>query len=197
MDHNGQRENLRQVRSVPTVFETREADDGSLHICGYFSVFNSVYQIAPDMSESVAPGAFLSSLNGDVRALTNHDTRLVLGRTTAGTLTLREDETGLWGDITINPKDTDAMNTRERVLRGDVNQCSFGFQIRKEDTEIREDGSVHWTIRDVDLFEVSVCTFPAYEATNVTARSAERAEIRAREFDAWKEKMTRRITSWH
>ena len=196
MDRN---ENIRQVRSVPTRFETREADDGSLMISGYFSVFNSVYEIGPGMSESVAPGAFLSSLNGDVRALTNHDTRLVLGRTTAGTLKLREDETGLWGDIVINPKDSDAMNTRERVLRGDVNQCSFGFAIRKEDAQIREDGSVHWTIRDVELFEVSVCTFPAYEETSVQARSAERAEIRARtreaEFHAWKESIKQKIVS--
>lgn len=195
MEHET-RDALRQVRSVPTTFETREADDGQLIISGYFSVFNTIYEIGPGMSESVAPGAFRNSMQNDVRALTNHDTTLVLGRTTAGTLKLLEDAVGLYGEITINPKDSDAVNTYERVKRGDVSQCSFGFQITKEDTEIREDGSVHWTIRDVNLFEVSVCTFPAYEETNVKARSAERAEIRAREFAAWKEKMTRRIESW-
>lgn len=192
MENNETREALRQVRSVPTRFETREAEDG-LHITGYFSVFNSDYEIWPGMTESVAPGAFLSSLNGDVRALTNHDTTLVLGRTTAGTLKLREDDVGLWGDVTINPKDSDAMNTYARVMRGDVNQCSFGFFIRKEAYEARPDGSDHWTIQDVDLFEVSVCTFPAYEATNVQARSAERAEIRERSFSAWKDKFLRRL----
>ena len=195
MEHET-RDALRQVRSVPTTFETREADDGQLIISGYFSVFNTIYEIGPGMSESVAPGAFRNSMQNDVRALTNHDTTLVLGRTTAGTLKLMEDAVGLYGEITINPKDSDAVNTYERVKRGDVSQCSFGFQITKEDTEIREDGSVHWTIRDVDLLEVSVCTYPAYEETNVKARSAERAEIRAREFAAWKEKMTRRIESW-
>lgn len=187
------RDQLRQVRSVPTTFETREEENGELHISGYFAVFNSNYEIGPMMSESIAPGAFLGSLNGDVRALTNHDTTLVLGRTTAGTLKIREDEIGLWGDITINPKDSDAVNTRERVLRGDVNQCSIGFRILSERTDIREDGSVHWTIEDVELYEVSVCTFPAYEATNVSARSAELAEIRARSFDAWKESLLRRL----
>ena len=191
------RDRLRQVRSVPTRFETREDDNGQPMISGYFAVFNSNYEIGPGMSESVAPGAFLSSLSGDVRALTNHDTTLVLGRTTAGTLKLREDDVGLWGDVIINPKDSDAMNTYERVKRGDVSQCSFGFRITQEDTEVKDDGSVHWTIRDVDLYEVSVCTFPAYEATNVQARSAQLAEIRAREFDAWKENMMRRIESWH
>ena len=191
------RDRLRQVRSVPTKFETREDDNGQLVISGYFSVFNSIYEIGPGMSESVAPGTFLSSLSGDVRALTNHDSTLVLGRTTAGTLKLREDDVGLWGDVIINPKDSDAMNTYERVKRGDVSQCSFGFRITKEDTDVKDDGSVHWTIREVELYEVSVCTFPAYEATNVQARSEQLAEIRAREFDAWKENMMRRIQSWH
>lgn len=195
------RDRLRQVRSVPTKFETREDDNGQLVISGYFSVFNSIYEIGPGMTESVAPGTFLSSLNGDVRALTNHDSTLVLGRTTAGTLKLREDDVGLWGDVIINPKDSDAVNTYERVKRGDVSQCSFGFRITQEDTEVKDDGSVHWTIRDVDLYEVSVCTFPAYEATNVQARSAQRAEIQERRkeesFAAWKENMMRRIESWH
>lgn len=195
------RDRLRQVRSVPTRFETREDDNGQLVISGYFSVFNSIYEIGPGMSESVAPGTFLSSLSGDVRALTNHDSTLVLGRTTAGTLKLREDDVGLWGDVIINPKDSDAVNTYERVKRGDVSQCSFGFRITQEDTEVKDDGSVHWTIRDVDLYEVSVCTFPAYEATNVQARSAQRAEIQERRkeesFAAWKENMMRRIESWH
>ena len=187
------REDLRQVRSVPTIFETREADDGSLHITGYFSVFNSNYEIGFGMSESIAPGTFQNSLDGDIRALTNHDTTLVLGRTTAGTLKLMEDDTGLWGDITINPKDSDAMNAYERVKRGDVNQCSFGFKITKEEVDVRADGSVHWTIQDVNLYEVSVCTFPAYKDTNIQARSAERAEIQERAFSAWKEKIMRRI----
>lgn len=191
------RDRLRQVRSVPTRFETREDDNGQLVIAGYFAVFNSIYEIGPGMSESVAPGTFLSSLSGDVRALTNHDSTLVLGRTTAGTLKLREDDVGLWGDVIINPKDSDAVNTYERVKRGDVSQCSFGFRITKEDTEVKDDGSVHWTIREVELYEVSVCTFPAYEATNVTARSEQLAEIRARETEAWKSKQKERLTKWH
>ena len=179
----------RTVRAVMTEYQTREADDGSRHIAGYFSVFNSNYEIGPGMSESVAPGAFSNSLaGGDIRALTNHDTTLVLGRTKAHTLELREDERGLWGDITINPNDGDAMNTWERVNRGDVDQCSFGFEIVSEDTEYRDDGSVHWTIREVNLYEVSVCTFPAYEATSISARAAERDELKRRRLQAWKEK---------
>lgn len=182
----------RQLRTVATQFETRD-DGGAPHISGYFAVFNSNYEIAPGMSESIAPGAFSNTLSGDIRALINHDTTLVLGRTKAGTLALKEDTRGLWGDIQINPNDQDAMNLYERVKRGDVDQCSFGFNIIREDTEVREDGSVHWTIREVELFEVSACTFPAYEATNISARAAERDHIRARDLTAWKERMKERI----
>ena len=183
--------NLRQLRTVATEFATR--DDGGPHISGYFAVFNSNYEIAPGMSESIKPGAFSGSLANDVRALINHDTTLVLGRTKAHTLELREDERGLWGDIAINPNDGDAMNLYERVKRGDVDQCSFGFEILGEETDFRDDGSVHWTITDVNLFEVSACTFPAYEATNISAREAQRDAMEARKLAAWKETTKNRL----
>jgi len=179
---------IRQVRSVPTQFQTRE-DGEKLSIEGYFAVFNSNYEIAPGMSESIAAGAFSNTISGDIRALINHDTTLVLGRTKAGTLELREDTHGLWGHIDINPNDVDAMNLYERVKRGDVDQCSFGFDIRSEDTDINEDGSIHWTIKDVELYEVSCCTFPAYTETNISARTEQRDQIREREAQAWREKM--------
>lgn len=182
----------RQLRSVASKFETRE-DNGELKIEGYFAVFNSNYQIYEGLSESVAPGAFDDTLGDDIRALIDHDTRLVLGRNTAHTLELRQDEHGLWGSITINPKDGDAMNLYARVQRGDVDQCSFGFDILSEDYDVREDGSVHWTIRKVKLYEVSVCTFPAYEETNVKARSAERDEIKKRSLEAWKVKTLQKL----
>lgn len=183
---------MRQTRSIASNFTTRE-DGEDLRIEGYFAVFNSLYDIGPGMSESIAPGAFSNTLSGDIRALVNHDSTLVLGRTSAHTLELREDEHGLWGRISINPKDTDAMNLYERVKRGDVSQCSFGFEIIREDTEIGEDGSVHWTIQEVRLHEVSCCTFPAYESTNISAREAQREEILAREAEAWRTKMKERL----
>ena len=188
------REWTREMRTISSQFETREDGEGK-SIDGYFSVFNSNYDIGPGMSESVAPGAFTKTLSGDVRALTNHDTTLVLGRTKAGTLQLRETDRGLWGHIDINPNDGDAVNLWERVKRGDVDQCSFGFDIVDEEAETRADGSVHWTIKDVKLYEVSVCTFPAYQETSVAARSAARDEMRKRKLEAWKETQKRRITN--
>lgn len=181
-----------QMRAAASGFEAREEDGGPC-IEGYFAVFGSHYELWPGASESVAPGAFAATLGGDVRALVDHDTRLVLGRSRAGTLELREDSHGLWGRVSINPDDSDAMNLYHRVKRGDVDQCSFGFDIVKEDTEVRGDGSVHWTLRDVRLHEVSVVTFPAYEETGVSARRRDYEAIQRRRDEAWREKMRRRM----
>ena len=179
---------IRQLRSDASQFQVREAE-GDLSIEGYFSVFNSIYELWPGATESVAPGAFSETLGDDIRALVNHNDTLVLGRNKAGTLELREDSHGLWGKIKVTPNDSDAMNLYERVKRGDVNQCSFGFMIESEETEFREDGSIHWTIRKVKLFEVSVCTFPAYEATEVSARKADYEEIQKRKTEKWRAEM--------
>lgn len=187
---------IRQVRSIQTEFTTRE-DSNDLIIEGYFAVFNSNYEIMDGMSESVAPGAFKNTLADDIRALVNHDSTLVLGRTSAHTLELREDEHGLWGRIVINPNDSDAVNLYERVKRGDVSQCSFGFDILSEKTEFSDNGDVHWTIKEVRLYEVSCVTFPAYQQTNIDARSAEKAEMQKRKNEAWRESMKGRFKKWH
>ena len=118
--------------------------------------------------------------------------------TTASTLVLITDRRGLWGRIEINENDVDAMNLYARVQRGDVDQCSFGFEILDERTEIDEStGAVHWTILRVKLWEVSVVTFPAYEQTNVKARMDEYDQIKSRRADAWRERMKERIKKWH
>ena len=187
----------RRALISPTKFNTRE-DGEALYIEGYFAVFNSTYEIWNDATESIAPGAFTETLkDADVRALINHDTRLVLGRTKAETLELREDDHGLWGRVLINPNDQDAMNLYERVKRGDVDQCSFGFEIIREETEISDDGSIHWTIREVKLYEVSVCTFPAYEETEVSARQRDAEVIRKQRREqankAWKQATLKKL----
>lgn len=166
-------------------FQTREAD-GNLYIDGYFAVFNSEYWLWNSAFETIDPGAFSLETDTDVRALTNHDTTLVLGRTTAGTLSLQVDETGLYGSVLINPKDQDAVNLYERVKRGDVSQCSFGFDILEERHENREDGVTVFHLARVKLHEVSVCTFPAYQDTAVQARAAQLENERLRCLEKWR-----------
>ena len=183
----------RQVRCVAQQFQTRAAND-DLFIEGYFSVFNSEYPLWEGASEIVKPGAFTNSVSGDVRALINHDSSLVLGRTKAGTLALRQDERGLWGSIRINRDDVDAMNLYARVQRGDVDQCSFGSDIKRETFVDLGDGKCRWEIEEVDpLYEVSVCTFPAYTETSVSARKQDLAEIEKRRAEAWRSDMKKKL----
>lgn len=178
-----------QTRGLSTRFETREDGQGK-HICGYFAVFNTYYDLWEDARETIAPGAFDGQTDGDVRALTDHVTHLVLGRTTAGTLALRQDDKGLYGDIIINEADSDALNLYARVQRGDVNQCSFGFDILDEVSEIR-DGKTLYTIKAVKLYEVSIVTFPAYAETSVSARNMR--DLKQTRLEHWRHSMKERI----
>nr|WP_242211363.1 HK97 family phage prohead protease [Paenibacillus polymyxa] len=182
------------VRSLYTELKTRSEQDGQdMFIEGYFAVFNRQTELWPGAFEELAPEAFNTTLGNDVRALINHDTTLVLGRNKSGTLELKADSHGLWGRVKVNPNDSDAVNMYERVKRGDVDQCSFGFNILKEDTDWREDGTVKWTIREVDLHEVSVCTFPAYADTGVQARKSEVEQHRERQLQQRKHQLKERL----
>lgn len=183
---------IRQVRSTASEFKTRTDDEGDMFINGYFSVFNSDYQIFDGASESIAETAFDGALSDDIRCLIDHETRLVLGRTKANTLTLKTDNRGLWGEVKINPYDQDAVNLYERVKRGDVDQCSFGFDILDEEFEDRGT-SVHWTIKKVKLYEVSVVTFPAYTETSVSARKKDLETIKKRTLEFDKERLMKAL----
>ena len=175
--------------------KTRSEDESGERIVeGYFAVFDEIYNVWPGVTESIRAGAFDESISQDVRALYNHNTDQILGRVSAGTLTLRQDSHGLWGQIKINSKDTEAVNVYERIARGDITGCSFGFDIESEERDIRDDGSVHYTITKVNpLFEVSPCVFPAYEATNISSRGRDLDEIKKRSLQAWKDQMVERL----
>ena len=175
--------------------ETRSDENtDDLYLEGLFATYGDVYQVWDGATESIAPGAFRNSINGDIRALFNHNDDIVLGRTTNGTLELRDTDKGLWGRIKINKKDTDAMNVYERIARGDITGCSFGFNIRSQEETITEDGKIHWTLTDIDpLYEVSPCVFPAYESTSIASRGKDVEQIKARMHEAWKSKMLKRL----
>lgn len=186
------RDKTRQVRAIPQTFSTRE-DGEEMIIEGYFAVYNSDYEIWEGASESFAPGAFTDSMGNDIRALINHDTTLVLGRVKNHTLELREDDHGIWGKVTINPNDQAAVDLYNRVKRGDVDGCSIGFDIQEEVTENRSDGSIHWTISRAELYEVSACTFPAYEETNISARAKQYSDIQKRKAQTWKDETMKKL----
>lgn len=182
----------RRTLTMAANFEHRSEGDKKF-ISGYFAVFNSTYQMCPGISESIAPGAFDETINDDIRCLIDHESRLVLGRTKAGTYKLRIDAKGLWGEVEINQKDSDAMNLYHRVQRKDVDQCSIGFEILQDSVEHREDGSCHWTIEKLKLYEGTVCTFPAYEETSVEARSRQKEHLEKRQFEQRKAELSKRL----
>lgn len=145
--------------------EVRAEGDAQV-IEGYAAVFNSLSEDLGGFREQIAPGAFKSSMDGDIRALWNHDTGQVLGRTTAGTLQLTEDKRGL--KVRIMPPKS-ASGLVESVARGDVDAMSFGFTIDKDSWQKTATGPVR-TLHGVNLKEVSIVAFPAYKATSVEAR---------------------------
>ncbi len=190
--------NTRQTRSLNAELKIREVASNNDEMCieGYFIVFGQQTELWAGAYEEIAPNALDKTLSNDIRALINHDTRLVLGRNKSGTLELRVDGRGLFGKIKINSNDTEAVNLYERVKRGDVSQCSFGFNIISEETEWRDDGTVKWTITEVDLHEVSVVTFPAYEETGVQARQASVEAYREKQILQKKNKLKVRLKNY-
>ena len=158
-------------RVVEARMEVRAADGKSTpQIVGYAAVFNSLSQVLWGFREQIAPGAFGASLADDVRALWNHDSAYVLGRTAAGTLRLSEDAHG--GRVEIDPPETPLADSFvESIRRGDVNQMSFGFQTLEDTWDEDDQGQMIRTLLKVKLYEVSPVTFPAYTATEVGLRA--------------------------
>ena len=188
------RDKQKHIRNLGVDLQTRADEQSDKKVIeGYFSVFNSETELFPGAYEEIAPGAFDNTLSNDIRALINHDTAYVLGRNKSNTLDLKVDSRGLWGSIEINENDTDALNLYERVKRGDVDQCSFGFNILKEDTDYRDDGTIKWTIREIDLHEVSVVTFPAYDDTSVQARMKQAEKLQQRSTEKRKHELKERL----
>lgn len=151
-------------------------EDKPALITGHAAVFNQLSDDLGGFREQIAPGAFAKSITSrDVRALFNHNTDYVLGRRGAGTLRLAEDETGL--GIEIDPPDTTyARDLLVSLGRNDINQMSFGF-VAISDQWTKLDGEWVRTLLEIDLYEVSPVTFPAYPQTSVSARS----------MDAWQQ----------
>lgn len=119
--------------------------------------------------EVIAPGAFSKSLDGDIVALRDHDPKLLLGRTKSGTLKFSDEADGLHYTIDL-PSTTQANDLLESVRRGDLDSTSFGFFTLRDDWNNSPDGTVR-TLLDVQLFEVSPCSFPAYPTSSVSTRS--------------------------
>lgn len=177
------------VQAMELRAEQNQAEEKTIQ--GYFALFNSPTELWAGVNEQIAQNAIRQI--GDVRALINHDSTLVLGRTKSSTLELRTDEKGLFGIVKINENDRAALDLYGRVQRGDVDQCSFGFTILDEEYITNSDGSTLITLKEIELHEVSVCTFPAYPQTSVEARTADIKDHSEKMLERKKEELLRRI----
>lgn len=153
-------------------------ENGPTKLVGYAAVFNQLSEPIGGFIERIESGAFSESIKSDdIRALFNHDSNYPLGRTKNGTMVLTEDEHGL--RVEIEPPDTSfARDLMINIKRGDVTQMSFGFYVKKDEWETVDDTTVR-TLREVELFDVSPVTFPAYTGTEIQAREQVIAEARA------------------
>jgi uncharacterized protein len=159
------------AEDVTAELRIEKRDGKASLITGYPAKFNKLSRNLGGFRERILPGAFTRTLaeNADVRGLINHNPDLILGRTAAGTMRLKEDTTGL--NMEIDAPDTQiARDLMVSIDRGDINQGSFRFRVRTDNWK-NEDGDTVRELQDVDLMDASVVTFPAYEDTSAQVRS--------------------------
>jgi HK97 family phage prohead protease len=178
----------------PGTLKVESRADGTKYIIGYGAVFyrendtGTEYRLWPDLVERVAATAFSRAIREkqDVRGLFNHDTNHVLGRTSAGTMTLSVDSVGLRYEIT--PPDTQSgRDVLALVSRGDITGSSFSFSVQKESILRGANNSPDVRVlEDVDLYDVGPVTFPAYEAATAGVRGESDAGEARKAYEAWR-----------
>lgn len=172
-------------------FRVEKREDGKQTIVGHAAVFNEYAKILW-WEERIMPGAFTDSIPvDDVRALFNHDPNIVLGRNKSGTLSMREDERGLFVEI-VPPDTQQAKDLMHLIDRGDVSQMSFAFQVIEDKWTYSEDekSTDKRDIEKVKLYDVSPVTYPAFEGTDVALarRSKALGDIEAKQAHSLKVK---------
>jgi HK97 family phage prohead protease len=159
-----------ETRYLPTTeIRIEGGDDSPGILSGYAATFNDLSLDLGGFREFLRPGAFTRTLaENDIRALYNHDTSAVLGRTKSGTLRLVENDRGLSFQLDL-PNTQLARDLMESVRRGDIDGCSFGFQVRQDQWNDVE-GTPTRELIDLDLHEISIVAYPAYPSTEVALR---------------------------
>ncbi len=161
----------REIRAIPAEFRIQQTENEPLKIIGYAARFNELSEEMWGMREKIAPGAFTEAIGkSDVRALWNHDPNYVLGRTKNGTLQIREDEQGLFYEVT--PPDTQwARDLVESIKRGDVDQSSFAFTVDVQEWDESSEPVIRTIVKVRELYDVSPVTYPAYPTATSGVRS--------------------------
>lgn len=163
-------------RYINAGLELRADERGKKKMVGYAAKYNQRSVDLGGFVEILAPGAFDRAIreSHDVRALVDHDPSKILGRTKAGTLALRTDETGLQVEVDM-PDTQAARDLQVSIERGDVSGMSFGFYVVKDEWKT-DDKQPTRIVQDLELFDVSAVTYPAYPQTEVSMRALEHAK---------------------
>lgn len=177
-------------RSCARPVELREKEDGSKELVGYAAVFyrekdpGTEYQLWQDVFERVDPHAFDEALKrkDDAVGLFNHDPNNLLGRVSAGTLTLSVDKTGLFYAIPFDSEDPDHQRVQRKLKRGDIPGSSFQFRPTRTLWHLEDDREIR-TLVEVELIDVGPVTHPAYRSTTASARD----DALRQEYQGWKE----------
>ena len=145
-------------------------DDGPVRVSGHAAVFNERADIGGLFFEQIAPGAFADAVGrDDVVFLVNH-AGLPLARTRSGTLTIREDDRGLYMETELDADDPDVRAITTKMARGDLDKMSFAFIAEVAEWDDSGDIPIR-TIKQASLFDVSIVTNPAYSGTDIGLRS--------------------------
>lgn len=183
--------NKRDCKTKFTLIRQEDSPDEMI-VEGYFALYEQETELWPNSYEIITKGAFDDTLTNDIRALWNHNSQYVLGRNKNTSLTLQTDEKGLFAVIKL-PATQYAEDLYTLVQRGDIDQASFGFNIVDETLEELANGGYRWRVNKIDLHEISVVTFPAYENTTVLARSKEIEDLQQRKFEESKNSLSKRL----
>lgn len=165
------------------------ADSDGVKVSGYAAVFDQAADIGGYFTEVIARGAFKEAIGrDDVVFLINHD-GLPLARTRSGTLTLKEDDKGLRIDTVLDSEDPDVRSITGKMKRGDLDKMSFAFRATKQEWDETTDPPTR-TITEVELFDVSIVTQPAYDGTSIALRSLDdaRKDTKRKNFNAMAER---------
>jgi uncharacterized protein len=144
--------------------------DGTNKIGGYATVYNDPSEDLGGYREIIEPGAFDQYLRSKpvVLCLYNHNPDILLGSTFNGSLTLREDQRGLFYECT--PPDNQQVRDLLALIRGGyLAGSSIGFRATKREKTIR-DGQVVQIVSQAKLYDCSPVTVPAYSNTTIAAR---------------------------
>jgi hypothetical protein len=161
----------RELRAFDHALEMRADADDRLTFEGIASVVDTPYVVRDhfgEFAETIAPGAFNRTIKqkADVRLLVNHD-GVPLARTKSKTLSLAADP-HLRAMASLDPANPTVQEIRSAMSRGDIDQMSIGFRVK--DQEWSKDYTER-IIREIELFDVSIVTFPASSTTSATVRS--------------------------